>query len=219
MWRVNKWVTCSNGYLHVAETLGAILHEQLLDEVLGDGVHVPRPVDLAGEDLLVDAERVVVEERRVPGEHFVNQNPCRRGEQFDETALKWAETFSSDNAANLPNAHQSTALLWPLDWIISGARYSGVPHSVHVLVGASAKRKRHIVRYKWIWITYSAASRWARGNKFLPVGELLGKAKIGNLQVAVSIEQQVLGLQVAVHNVLRVKVVEGADYLARVKVT
>lgn len=33
---------------------------------------------------------------------------------------------------NSPNAHQSTALLWPLDWIISGAKYSGVPHSVHV---------------------------------------------------------------------------------------
>ena len=34
---------------------------------------------------------------------------------------------------HLPNAHQSTALLCPFDWIISGARYSGVPHRVHVL--------------------------------------------------------------------------------------
>ncbi len=33
----------------------------------------------------------------------------------------------------LPSAHQSTALLWPLDWMISGARYSGVPHKVQVL--------------------------------------------------------------------------------------
>ena len=33
----------------------------------------------------------------------------------------------------MPSAHQSTALLWPLFWIISGARYSGVPHRVHVL--------------------------------------------------------------------------------------
>lgn len=32
----------------------------------------------------------------------------------------------------LPKAHQSTALLCPLLWMISGARYSGVPHSVHV---------------------------------------------------------------------------------------
>ena len=34
---------------------------------------------------------------------------------------------------SIPNAHQSTALLCPLLWIISGARYSGVPHKVHVL--------------------------------------------------------------------------------------
>lgn len=34
---------------------------------------------------------------------------------------------------DIPNAHQSTALLWPFDCIISGAKYSGVPHSVHVL--------------------------------------------------------------------------------------
>jgi len=34
---------------------------------------------------------------------------------------------------SIPSAHQSTALLCPLDWIISGARYSGVPQSVHVL--------------------------------------------------------------------------------------
>ena len=32
-----------------------------------------------------------------------------------------------------PSAHQSTALLYPLLRMISGARYSGVPHSVHVL--------------------------------------------------------------------------------------
>ena len=32
----------------------------------------------------------------------------------------------------MPWAHQSTALPWPLDRMISGARYSGVPQSVHV---------------------------------------------------------------------------------------
>ena len=32
-----------------------------------------------------------------------------------------------------PSAHQSTALPCPLLRMISGARYSGVPHSVHVL--------------------------------------------------------------------------------------
>jgi len=33
----------------------------------------------------------------------------------------------------MPSAHQSTALLCPLLCMISGARYSGVPHNVHVL--------------------------------------------------------------------------------------
>lgn len=32
----------------------------------------------------------------------------------------------------IPKAHQSTALLWPLLCMISGARYSGVPHNVQV---------------------------------------------------------------------------------------
>jgi hypothetical protein len=31
-----------------------------------------------------------------------------------------------------PRAHQSTDLPWPLDWMISGARYSGVPQRVQV---------------------------------------------------------------------------------------
>lgn len=34
---------------------------------------------------------------------------------------------------SIPSAHQSTALLCPLLIMTSGARYSGVPHSVHVL--------------------------------------------------------------------------------------
>jgi hypothetical protein len=34
---------------------------------------------------------------------------------------------------SVPNAHQSTPVLCPLVRMISGARYSGVPHTVHVL--------------------------------------------------------------------------------------
>lgn len=32
----------------------------------------------------------------------------------------------------IPNAHQSTSFPWPRPWMISGARYSGVPHNVYV---------------------------------------------------------------------------------------
>lgn len=49
-----------------------------------------------------------------------------------------AHTFLATYPASIskmrtPRAHQSTAWPWPLLWITSGARYSGVPHKVHVL--------------------------------------------------------------------------------------
>ena len=63
--------------LHVAKPLSSIVHEQPLDQVLGSLLHVLRPLQLASEDLLVDAERVVVEEGRVAGQHFVDQDTKR----------------------------------------------------------------------------------------------------------------------------------------------
>ena len=49
--------------LHTPEPLGPILDQQPLDQVLGGHLHVPWPLKLPGEDLLVDPERVVVVER------------------------------------------------------------------------------------------------------------------------------------------------------------
>lgn len=43
----------------------------------------------------------------------------------------------------MPSAHQSTALPWPLLWMTSGARYSGVPQRVHVL-GTEERRHRRV---------------------------------------------------------------------------
>ena len=60
--------------LHVAKPLSSIVHEQPLDQVLGSLLHVLRPLQLASEDLLVDEERVVVEEGRVAGQHLVDQD-------------------------------------------------------------------------------------------------------------------------------------------------
>lgn len=54
-------------YLHIPQALCAILSEQLLDEVLGGGLQVPRPLHPPAQDLLVDAEGVVVKEGRVAG--------------------------------------------------------------------------------------------------------------------------------------------------------
>lgn len=40
---------------------------------------------------------------------------------------------ASISKTRMPRAHQSTARPWPLLWMTSGAKYSGVPHRVHVL--------------------------------------------------------------------------------------
>ena len=53
---------------------------------------------------------------------------------------RWCEMVKREE--KLPRAHQSTALLWPLDWMISGARYSGVPHKVQVLQVEERKKKK-----------------------------------------------------------------------------
>ena len=50
------------------------LHEELLNEILGHRVDMPRPVDLPAQDLLVDAEGVVVKEGRVAGQHLVQED-------------------------------------------------------------------------------------------------------------------------------------------------
>ena len=52
--------------LHAAEPLGPVLDEEPLDEVLGLELQVPRPLHPPRQDLLVDPERVVVVEGRVP---------------------------------------------------------------------------------------------------------------------------------------------------------
>lgn len=60
--------------LHVAQPLGPVGHEELLDQILRHGVNVTGPVYLAAEDLLVDPEGIVVKERRVAGQHLVDED-------------------------------------------------------------------------------------------------------------------------------------------------
>ena len=59
--------------LHVAQPLRPVLHQKLLDQVLGHGVNVTGPVYLAAEDLLVDSEWIVVKERRISSQHLVHE--------------------------------------------------------------------------------------------------------------------------------------------------
>ena len=51
--------------LEVTEPLREVGGEQLLDQVLRVAVEVPRELDLALEDLLIDAEWIFVVERRI----------------------------------------------------------------------------------------------------------------------------------------------------------
>lgn len=51
---------------------------------------------------------------------------------------------ASISKTRMPRAHQSTARPWPLLWMTSGAKYSGVPHSVQVL---------RRVRIQILWIS------------------------------------------------------------------
>ena len=51
------------------------------------------------------------------------------------------------------------------------------------------------------------------------IRQLLGEAKVRDLQVAVAIQQQVLRLQIPVHHVLSVQVVQRAHDLRRVEIT
>ena len=60
--------------LHVSQPLGPIVDQQPLDQVLRVLFHVLRPLELAGEDLFVDAEGVVIEEGRIAGKHLVDED-------------------------------------------------------------------------------------------------------------------------------------------------
>ena len=58
-----------------SHSLGPVLDEQPFDQVLDDSLDLPGPVDFARQDLLVDPEWVVVEERRVAGQHLEDEDP------------------------------------------------------------------------------------------------------------------------------------------------
>lgn len=49
---------------------------------------------------------------------------------YFKRGLTYPESISK---MSTPRAHQSTAVPWPLPWMTSGAKYSGVPHRVQVL--------------------------------------------------------------------------------------
>ena len=60
--------------LHVAQSLGTVRHEELLDQILRHRVNMTGPVYLAAQDLLVNPEWIVVKEGRIAGQHLVYED-------------------------------------------------------------------------------------------------------------------------------------------------
>jgi len=81
----------------------------------------------------------------------------------------------------------------------SGARYSGVPQSVHVL-RKSCDRKT------------SKKDRWSKETE-LPIINDLGEAKIAEFDVTFAGKQDVLGLEVPEGDAERVQVLQRQDNL------
>jgi hypothetical protein len=52
--------------LEVSIALGAVGLEQLLDKILRMGIEMARVINLARENLLIDAERILIIKRRIP---------------------------------------------------------------------------------------------------------------------------------------------------------
>ena len=61
---------------HIPEALGPIRMQEGFNELPGKPIHGVRPMNDPSQNLLVDAVRSLVEERRIANEHFVTQNPA-----------------------------------------------------------------------------------------------------------------------------------------------
>ena len=94
--------------------------------------------------------------------------PCWRRAPPDVSngwSLVYAATYRSTYPASIskmrmPRAHQSTARPWPLLWMTSGARYSGVPHRVQVLIRQKQMTLKRVIQSDFIlWASLHFISR------------------------------------------------------------
>lgn len=100
-----------------------------------------RKFELSSQNLLINAKRVIIKIWWVTNTYMDNKidvlvykyTVINRAADEAYKKFKVYTYPASISKMRMPKAHQSTALEWPLLVIISGARYSGVPHKVQVL--------------------------------------------------------------------------------------
>lgn len=97
--------------------------------------------------------------------------------------------YSKDSSVSSP---ASASVLWVLLVSIIRIRY-------HLSSAFSSYLKTNI--------------QWAHKHWFLPVRELLGEAKVGQTDVSFAVQQDVLRLQVSIHNFFGVEVLNGTNDL------
>jgi len=147
---------------------------------------------------LVDPERVLVVKRRIAAKHLKHEDTC--GDSRRGACAQTPNSSLGDSVRAVPRAHQSTALPWPSPWMISGAKYSGVPQIVQVLTRRRMSFDEFTVE---VTLGLSECGWWWH----VPVLNLFGEAKVSHLDVPIHVEEEVLWLQVAVADVFAVQIV------------
>ena len=60
---------------HAPQPSSPVLHQQLLNEVLGHLVHVLRPLYPTSKNLLINDKSIVITERRISCQHLIDEDP------------------------------------------------------------------------------------------------------------------------------------------------
>ena len=140
---------------HAPQPLSSVLHQKLLNQILGHSINHPWPFDFTLQNFLINHNRILITEWRISHKHLIDQDP------------------------KCPPVH-GLVVAFGLDDL----------------------------RCQVLW-------RAAQGPS--SIRNFLCKPKISDDHMAISVQEDVLRLEVSVGNTERVKVGEGTHNLCRVK--